>query len=159
MIYQSGGASYAVTLEPLSDGTYRALIGERELTFTAQPIDGGWLLTLDGKQITVYAAAHGSERYLALDGETYTLAVPEARRRSTGAGSGDLTAQMPGQVREVYVQAGDAVMRGQTLLLLEAMKMEIRVAAPADGRVRRMLVALGDVVERGQPLVELDATE
>jgi biotin carboxyl carrier protein len=159
MIYQSGGASYTVSLEPLPDGTYRALIGEREVIVAAQPVDGGWLLSLGGAQVAVYTAARGSERYLSLDGDAYTLTIPESRRRSAGAGAGDLTAQMPGQVREVYVQAGDAVSRGQTLLLLEAMKMEIRVAAPASGRVRRVLVELGEVVERGQRLVELDATE
>ena len=63
---------------------------------------------------------------------------------------------MPGQVREVFVRAGDAVKSGQTLLLLEAMKMEIRVSAPADGRVKRLLVQAGDVVDRGQRLVEME---
>lgn len=164
MIYQSGGVSYAVTLEPLSGGTYRVLIGEREVIVAAQPVEGGWLLSLDGSQIMVYAAVCGSERFLALDGESYTLNIPEARRRSSMASAGGaneifLTAQMPGQVREIYVQAGETVTRRQTLLLLEAMKMEIRVVAPADGLVRRVLVEAGEIVERGQRLVELDTTE
>jgi biotin carboxyl carrier protein len=47
------------------------------------------------------------------------------------------------------------VARGDTLVVLEAMKMEIRVTAPHEGRVSRLLCAPGDVVERGQPLVEL----
>lgn len=164
MIYQSGGVSYAVTVEPLADGTYRVLIGEREVIVAAQMVEGGWLLSLDGVQVTVYAAARGSERFLALDGESYTLTIPESRRRTAGAGTGGtnevfLTAQMPGQVREVYVQAGDIVTRGQTQLLLEAMKMEIRIVAPADGLVRRVLVEADEIVERGQRLVELDTTE
>jgi biotin carboxyl carrier protein len=60
-------------------------------------------------------------------------------------------------VREVLVAEGDTVQRGQTLVILEAMKMEIRVAAPGDGQVRRLLVRQGDVVERGQRLVEIEA--
>ena len=63
---------------------------------------------------------------------------------------------MPGQVRELLVTAGETVTRGQTLLLLEAMKMEIRITAPSDGRVKRLLVAAGDVVDRGQRLVEME---
>jgi biotin carboxyl carrier protein len=66
---------------------------------------------------------------------------------------------MPGQVVDVLVAEGETVTRGQTLVILEAMKMEIRAAAPADGRVKRLLVGKGDVVERGQHLVEFEAVE
>jgi biotin carboxyl carrier protein len=64
---------------------------------------------------------------------------------------------MPGQVIAVPVAAGDAVSRGQTLIVLEAMKMELRVAAPHDGTVEKVLVSVGEVVERGQPLAEVAA--
>ena len=156
MIYQYGDASYSVNLEPLADGTYRVTLGDRVIVVAAQAFEGGWLITLDGRQVRVYSAARGSERWLSVEGETYTLTVPETRRRTSGSGSGDLGAQMPGQVREVFVQAGDSVKRGQALLLLEAMKMEIRVTAPADGRVKQVLVTAGAVVDRGQRLVEIE---
>ncbi len=159
MIYEYGGETCNVTLEPLPDGSIRATVGERVYTLDAAPIDGGWLLTLDGKSVVAYTAARGNERLVAVDGATYALSVPEARRGSRGAraaGGGDLTAQMPGQVREVLVAAGDTVERGQPLLLLEAMKMEIRIAAPAAGRVKRVLVQPGAVVDRGQRLLEME---
>ncbi len=157
MIYTDGSATYNVSLEPLADGAFRARIGDRVLTVAALAVAGGWRLTLDGRQITVYTAARGSERFASVASETYALRLPEAgRRRAAGAGRGDLSAQMPGQVREVFVAVGDTVAAGQTLLLLEAMKMEIRVSAPAAGRVRRLLVAVGDVVDRGQRLAELE---
>jgi len=156
MIYQYGDAQYTISLEQLADGSFRATIGERVLVFAAVALDGGWLLTLDGWQMRVYSAARGDERYVSIDGDSYTLRLPESRRRAASAGSGDLSAQMPGQVRELLVTAGDAVTRGQTLLLLEAMKMEIRVTAPSDGCVKRLLVAAGDVVDRGQRLVEME---
>ena len=159
MNFQYGGETYAVSLEPQPDGSYRARIGDREITFRAQAVDGGWLITIGGRQERVYAAARGNERFVALDGETYSLTIPEGRRRASDAGSGDLTAQMPGQVRAVFVQPGDVVVRGQALLLLEAMKMEIRVAAPADGRIKRVLVTVGEVVDRGQRLVEVADVE
>ena len=63
---------------------------------------------------------------------------------------------MPGQVVSVDVQAGDTVAKGQTLVILEAMKMEVRVQAPYAGRIRRVNVQTGQVVERGQQLVEME---
>ena len=63
---------------------------------------------------------------------------------------------MPGQVRAVNVSEGDAVTKGQTLLLLEAMKMEIRVQAPRDGMVVSVKVKQGQTVEREQLLITLE---
>ena len=57
---------------------------------------------------------------------------------------------------EQVVQELDAVLAGQPLIILEAMKMEIRVAAPTGGTVREVLVKKGDVVEREQQLLALD---
>ena len=103
--------------------------------------------------------AAGNNRFLHLDGQSYTLSVPDARgkRRSSAGAVGDLTAQMPGQVVDILVAEGDTVYGGQTLMLLEAMKMQIRVAAPKEGKVRRLLVGKGMVVERGQILAEIEA--
>lgn len=56
----------------------------------------------------------------------------------------------------MLVKAGDTVKKGQTLLLLEAMKMELRIAAPADGEVKAVRVKTGEIVEMGQVLIELE---
>jgi biotin carboxyl carrier protein len=64
---------------------------------------------------------------------------------------------MPALVRSVQVQAGEAVEKGAVLLLLEAMKMEIRVRAPAAGRVRVVHVEAGQAVDKDQVLVEMGA--
>ncbi|PYQ14688.1 MAG: hypothetical protein DMH00_01155 [Acidobacteria bacterium] len=65
---------------------------------------------------------------------------------------------MPGLVRRVAVVAGETVRRGQTLVVLEAMKMEIRITAPEQARVIKLHCGAGDQVDRGQVLVDLDAT-
>jgi acetyl-CoA carboxylase biotin carboxylase subunit len=78
------------------------------------------------------------------------------KRQTTRAGSHEtLEAAMPGLVRSVLVREGDSVEKGQALVLLEAMKMEIRVAAPHAGKVIEVLVAAGETVDRGQRLIEL----
>lgn len=62
---------------------------------------------------------------------------------------------MPGLIVDVLVKEGDEVARGAALVVLEAMKMETRLTAPATGRVRCVHCAKGQTVERGQVLVEL----
>jgi biotin carboxyl carrier protein len=62
---------------------------------------------------------------------------------------------MPGLVAKLLVSEGEPVERGQTLLILEAMKMEIKIAAPHAGRVIKVLIRQGQVVDRGQGLIEI----
>jgi propionyl-CoA carboxylase alpha chain len=69
---------------------------------------------------------------------------------------GGLVAPMPGRVIEVRVAADQPVEKGDTLLVLEAMKMEHRVTAPAEGTVAEVLVAVGDQVAKDQALLRLD---
>jgi len=76
--------------------------------------------------------------------------------RSHGGDAADhVESPMPAIVRQVLAQAGQAVKRGQALVVLEAMKMELRVAAPRDGVVRSVACDVGQTVERGQMLVEM----
>jgi acetyl/propionyl-CoA carboxylase alpha subunit len=63
---------------------------------------------------------------------------------------------LPAIVRQVFAHAGGGVKRGETLVVLEAMKMELRLAAPQDGVVRRVACEAGQTVERGQVLVEFE---
>ncbi len=64
---------------------------------------------------------------------------------------------MPGRVLDVLVAVGDVVAKGATLVLLEAMKMELRINAPLDGRITKVACVPGQIVARDQPLVELQA--
>ena len=70
---------------------------------------------------------------------------------------GRLTAPMPGKVVSFAVQAGDKVSKGQALAVMEAMKMEHTIAAPADGVVQELLYAPGDQVAEGAELLTLSA--
>lgn len=159
--YQRGAASHSVTIDWLADGRLQATVDGRVYTLSAwASADGGWQIDADGRQHRAFVSADGESRAVILDGATYTLTIAEdanvpQRKRAGGTTSGDPTAQMPGQVRELLVSPGDRVTKGQTLLVLEAMKMELRVTAPTAGIVRRLLVSLGDVVERHQRLLEL----
>jgi 3-methylcrotonyl-CoA carboxylase alpha subunit len=74
-----------------------------------------------------------------------------------GAPEGQLSAPMPGKVIALLVEAGARVRKGQPMLVMEAMKMEHTIAAPADGTVQRLPFAIGDQVAEGALLVEFVA--
>jgi biotin carboxyl carrier protein len=78
--------------------------------------------------------------------------VPDSDRSSGGA---EVTAPVAGSVFDVKVKPGDEVQQHDTLLVLEAMKMESNVPAPHAGTVREVLVKVGDSVSAGQVLVRL----
>jgi 3-methylcrotonyl-CoA carboxylase alpha subunit len=117
--------------------------------------DGHLAAVLDGVRCTATVVRHGEEVTVILDGHAYGLGLvdPLAAREDEARSGGRLTAPMPGKVVAVHVAAGDTVTRGTALLVLEAMKMEHTIVAPADGTVERLPYAVGEQVEEGAELV------
>jgi biotin carboxyl carrier protein len=105
-----------------------------------------------------WVAASGETRWVFLNGHVYELDVhlPGRRRRRAATGHSSLSAPMPATVIRVEVSAGGAVRRGDTLVILEAMKMELPIRADTDGVVTRVCCKPGDLVQAGVPLVEID---
>lgn len=156
--YQSGEQLAELTLERAGDGFQAVVNGQ---AFSVEILDqqpGVLSLRLGGRPLTFYWAQDGSRKWIAQGGCTYWL-DPPAQRGSYPAGEVDgstaVRSPMPAQVRAVQVVAGDPVERGQVLMLLEAMKMEIQIKAPAAGIVKRLLAAAGQTVERDQTLIEI----
>jgi 3-methylcrotonyl-CoA carboxylase alpha subunit len=85
------------------------------------------------------------------------LVDPLAGHDDEGFAAGRLTAPMPGKIVQVLAQAGDRVKRGQPILILEAMKMEHTIAAPADGTIDAINYAVGELVEEGVALMAFSA--
>ena len=149
------------TLEVSSSGkTFILTLDDKTIQAEILHAEHGKLdLLIDGKRLTAYVSSENTKRWVTIDGRTFVLTKSSgARKGGHGAHrtAGELTAPMPGQVRAVNVSEGDAVTKGQTLLVLEAMKMEIRVHAPQDGMVKKLLVKQGQTVEREQILIELE---
>ena len=82
-------------------------------------------------------------------------AAPAAPAKAAGAGEQSVDAPMPGKIIEVKVSVGQAVKAGDTLLILEAMKMQNEIAAPADGTVKAVNVSAGQSVKVRESLVIL----
>ncbi|MEL6508071.1 MAG: acetyl-CoA carboxylase biotin carboxyl carrier protein subunit, partial [Pseudomonadota bacterium] len=91
-------------------------------------------------------------------GETLDLmlADPLVGAAATNAAAGSLTAPMPGTITALVTAPGDKVEAGETLLVMEAMKMEHAIKAPEAGAVTGFRFAVGDQVAEGDLLVEFD---
>jgi 3-methylcrotonyl-CoA carboxylase alpha subunit len=94
-------------------------------------------------------------------GRTLRLVDPRdvSAADAAGASGGGLKAPMPGKIIDVKVRDGERVSRGQAVIVLEAMKMEHTLVAPADGVVRKVLYGAGDQVQDGADLVEFQPAE
>ena len=125
------------------------------------------LLLVDGRSHTLVARrGEGDAWDLYLDGERYDGDVIDERTRAiremTGQTAADLgprpiRAPMPGLVVSVAVAQGDPVEAGQSVAIVEAMKMENDLKAESDAVVARVLVEPGEAVEKGTVLVEFEA--
>ncbi len=132
---------------------------EIELAITAHGDREGWCRTSDGISHSFSWAWVGSSLELWLDGNVFTFERVERRRqadREFSAGGSDILAVMPGTVEQILVQTGDSVERGQTVIIMESMKMELTVATHRDGVIKQIPVKQGDQVDKGMRLMELE---
>ena len=83
-------------------------------------------------------------------------AAPKASAPAGAAGSVKVAAPMPGKILGVKANPGQAVKKGDVIVILEAMKMENEIVAPQDGTIASINVATGDSVEAGQTLATLN---
>ncbi|MCI0567132.1 MAG: hypothetical protein L0Z52_02940 [Acidobacteria bacterium] len=153
------GKAYCVSLVRAPE-SMRAQVDGREHRLRRIPAqEGSLILEIDGKLHRIPFARDSDCLHLAQGGVAYRLKSVDPLRatRTLHHHEHGLEAPMPGQVRLVAVEVGEAVQRGQTLLVVEAMKMEIRITAPEPSRVVKIHCLAGDQVERGQVLVELDS--
>lgn len=151
---------HSVDITP-SGKSYRVSVGGKTADVEILRAEDGKLeLLIGGERVTAYISSDGAKRWVTVNGQTVVL-TKQAGARKSGSGSGHatggLTAPMPGQIRAVNVNEGDAVTKGQTLLVLEAMKMEIRIQAPMNGIVKSLAVKQGQTVEREQVLAEIES--
>jgi biotin carboxyl carrier protein len=127
--------------------------------------EGPWIEIRAGGRTARAACARDSRGvWVALEGRVYLFEVEHAHagHAADGEDSGEVRAPMTGRVTSVEAAAGGPVREGDHLLTIEAMKMEFKVAAPADGALAELLCAPGDQVDLGQLLARIrtaDGTE
>lgn len=125
--------------------------------------EGDWILTTGTDVDHITLAQDGDDVYIHLDGETYQLQFEHALQRlaeiAVGAAADSVKATMPGSLVSLDVSEGDHVVTGQTILVMESMKMETTIVAPRDGIVETLHVAVGQTFDKDSLLVTLQPEE
>lgn len=165
MIYEVTIAekTYRVELQRVATGWKCALDGrDLPLDVTAAQ-DGVLSLLLDGKSYEIKQEGTGNETSIVIGHERFSAAVRDPRsfrsRRRTGAaeqGVKRITAPMPGKVVRLLVPVGSPVEAGQSVIVIEAMKMQNELKAPKKGVVKKITVTEGAAVDTGQSLAEVE---
>ena len=159
--YRLDGHDHTVTYRPNRDGSFAVTVDNDELRVTVHSADASGIDLAIGGTRQAFAITAMAGRVL-LHGPAGDLELHEAPRfpppRQTDS-AGGLRAPMPGRVLSLCVAEGQTVARGDLLLILEAMKMEHRIAAPTAGTVTALRVAEGDQVANGALLVTIEAME
>lgn len=161
LIFKAGEIVHSVTVT-YGAGSYTMRVGDRDSVVSGELDAAGDLTaTIDGVQTHATVVAAGDAFHLFWRGESYvfTLANPLASRAAEDAQESSLLAPMPGLLTLLLVQPGEQIEKGTPLLVLEAMKMEYTIKAPAAGKVDSFAFAVGDRVSEGVQLLHFTRTE
>lgn len=153
-VVRLGDESFHVELQ----GADQVRIAELEASFQVAVGADGACLVSDGTRrwrVLVTTGPGGQQAFV--EGDVYDFRVESAgrRRRSGSHGPEALAAPMPARVVKVLVEPGQRVRRGDLVVTLEAMKMELPIRAPRDGRVGEVACREGDLVQPGATLLEI----
>jgi 3-methylcrotonyl-CoA carboxylase alpha subunit len=155
-VFTEDGAMHATRIRFLQSGL-RLVLGSREYVLEGERLaDGTLLLRLDGRAFKARAVREGNAWHVLLDGDSRRLTLAGIATHEEDAAAGSLAAPMPGKIVKVLAQPGARVAKGDALLILEAMKMEHTITAPADGVVKEIHYVAGEQVLEGAQLVTLE---
>ncbi len=162
LVAQHGGDEIPIEVERAGTG-YRVKIGERWLV--ADMVNAGpfvrSLRLEDGTQLALIHHREGNTHEITFADSTIHVDItdPLSLKRKRGedemGGAGMVKALMPGRIVRVAVAKGQQVKKGESLLVLEAMKMENDIQAAADGTIDEIFVEAGQTVEGGADLIHI----
>ena len=151
-----GEREHSARLWFLADGLKLAVNG-KNCALAGQAAGSALTLALDGRRFKATAVRDGTAWYIFCNGTSSRLSLKQhAHEDDSEAVTGLLTAPMPGKIVKVMVEAGRKVAKGEPLLILEAMKMEHTITAPADGVVKELHYGAGEQVLEGAELIRIE---
>ncbi len=143
-------------------GSYAVVMNGSSQMVDIEPASGDWLysMLIDGRSFTVAATPDGVQ----LDGKDFAARVqrslgPALQAPGVSSEPARLQAPIPGLVVAIHVTAGQEVLEGEPLLVVEAMKMQMDLKSPRSGKVTQIAVAAGQEVAHGQLLVVVDESK
>ncbi len=165
--FQVGGANHSVQVDE-SSGQILVRIDDGEafeVDATTSGVPGLFSIIRDGVPTQAYVTREGKALRVVVDGRVFILGPVGAAGRQRGAAGGlsdppgSLSAPLAGVVVDIRVKEGEAFEARQTLVVVEAMKMQNEVQAPMAGTVKRISAVLGARVEKGDVVVEYEPAE
>jgi biotin carboxyl carrier protein len=165
MIYEVTIAEKIYRVELVRAGKeWKCKLDGREMPLDVVSAQDGMLsLLLRGKSYEIKQETVGAEANIVVGQERFSVSVRDPRsfrsRRRAGAsdhGIMNIKAPMPGKVVRILAAVGAQVKAGQSVLVIEAMKMQNELKAPKNGVVKKINVAEGAAVEAGQALAEVE---
>jgi len=157
--YRSGGRHLVVGVHRDAPGRFTVSVDETPHAVEASLLDSSTIqIIIGGESQVAHVVRVGGTTHVWIAGEVYQL-TPEAAGVATEHVvhlQPQVLSPMPGKVLQVLVEVGQSVAVGEGLVIVEAMKMEHRIAADGEAVVRAVHVAAGQMVEGGAVLVELD---
>ena len=164
-IAKLGEQTYTVEIEETDKSVYRVSVDGNEFLVDGKKTGRtNYSLIVDNRSFEIEVDNSGDEYRVLVDGRNYHIHLVDERRMRVGgaqsgldlAGRQNVSVPMPGKIIAVLVGAGDAVEKGQGLVIVEAMKMENEVRSPIAGEVKEIKVKPGDTVEGGAVLIVVE---
>ena len=160
------GDTQQVKLEKKGDN-YRLVLGDKTMEAEIRQITPNILLVLTGNRSLKLHMARGKEgMHIFCRGDAFLVKEPEDDEACFLSGSDReeadmllVKAPMPGKVIKLHVKEKDVIQKNQTLVIVEAMKMENEIKARVSGRVKKIHVTAGDLVDSTRRMLELDVEE
>ena len=155
----------AATVEwtQLSAGQFRVVCGQTERQITMRKAGGQSLLCLpDGSCHRYESVQVGRVIWLWLDGRVWRFEKEATGRKSAGSHlepTRELVAPMPGNILKIHKSTGEVYNADEPLIVIESMKMELTLSAPAKGKLIEVLCEVGELVPLGKVLAKLEPTE
>lgn len=154
------GAEYELDIVRRSPHLVLRLNGqEHEITAPAEGGDGQFAMVISGKTVSFARVTVGDKQVVRIGGRSFDVAAvdPFSNARGTDGGQDEIRAPMPGAVVSIQCNLGDAVTRGQALVTIESMKLQMALLAPREGIVAQILRDEGGTFEKDEIIVRLEA--
>jgi biotin carboxyl carrier protein len=156
--------NYTVEIEENGKSMYRVSVDGNEFVVDGKKTGRtNYSLIVDNRSFEIEVDNTDDEYRVLVDGRNYRIHLVDERRMRVGSqlgvelqGRQSVSVPMPGKIIAVLVSEGDAVDKGQGLVIVEAMKMENEVRSPIAGAVKEIRVKPGDTVEGGAVLLVVE---